>query len=176
MKTIVLLLILFSFPFATYSNHNILPLPIDSTETETEFNQRQYQKMITQADKYFDEKKYDKAKKLYNRAITFQPNFDNTYAKQQIKRINNIDSAIYLERFKRSFYEGLTEFKSYIKTDRNGDVIAYSLIRVIVEQGVVSVYEKRVTRYATTYMKNGEAITQYKWSEDTNKPNLKRNE
>jgi len=174
MKTILLVFILFLTSFNTFSCTN--PLPIDSTETEAEFNQRQYKKMINQADKYFDEKNYEKAKKLYNRAITFQPNFDNTYAKQQIKRIDNIHNSIYIKRFDRSFNEGLTEFKTFIKTDRNGDIIAYSLIRVIVDQGKVNVYEKRVTRYTTTYMKNGEAITEYKWSEDTNKQNLKQNE
>jgi tetratricopeptide (TPR) repeat protein len=174
MKTLFFVFILLFTSFNTFSCTN--PLPIDSTETEAEFNLRQYQKMISQADKYFDEKKYDKATKLYNRAITFQPNYDNTYAKQQIKRIENIHNSIYIKRFDRTFNQGLTEFKTFIKTDRNGDVIAYSLIRVIVVQGIVNVYEKRVTRHTTTYMKNGEAITEYKWLEDTNKPNLKRNE
>jgi tetratricopeptide (TPR) repeat protein len=174
MKTLFFIVTIWLTSLNTYSCTN--PLPIDSTETEAEFNQRQYNKMITQADKYFDEKKYDKAKKLYNRAITFQPNYDNTYAKQQINRIDNIHNSIYIKRFDRSFNEGLTEFKTFIKTDRNGDIIAYSLIRVIVEQGKADVYEKRVTRYVTTYMKNNEAITEYKWSEDTNRQNLKRNE
>ncbi len=174
MKTLLLLFVVFSLSHNSFSCSNLLP--IDSTETETEFNQRQYKKMITQADKYFDEKKYDKAKKLYNRAIKFQPNYDNTYAKQQLKRIENIHNSIYIKRFDRTFNEGFTEFKTFIKTDRNGDIIAYTLVRVIVEQGRADVYEKRVTRYATTYMKNGVAITEYQWSEGTNKPNLKQNE
>ncbi len=173
MKTLLLLILLIS-SFNTFSCNT--PLPIDSTETEKEFNLRQYNKMITQADKYFNQKKYNKAKNLYQRAITFQPNFDNTYAKQQLKIIENIHNSIYIKRFDRTFNEGYTEFKTFIKTDRNGDVIAYTLVRVIVEQGKADVYEKRVTRYATTYMKNGEAITQYQWSESGNKQNIKQNE
>ncbi len=54
------------------------------------FEKEQYDKMISKADEYFTKGNYEKAKNLYNRAITFQPNWDNTYPKEQLVKIRGI--------------------------------------------------------------------------------------
>jgi tetratricopeptide (TPR) repeat protein len=48
----------------------------------------QYQKILTTAQKYFDEKNYDKALELYNRALTIRP--DDSIPKDKIEEINKI--------------------------------------------------------------------------------------
>ncbi len=158
----------------SYSRINY-DFPPDSTESESEFNQRQYEKMIKTADKYFSEKKYDKAESLYKRAIKFQPNYDNTYPEQQLAKIKSIKNQIYIAKYDRTFTEGMTEFKINVKANNYGDIHSYTLVRVIVLDGKADVYEKTVTKYATTYTKNGTPITKYQWSDDTNNPKIKRN-
>jgi hypothetical protein len=151
-------------------------LPPDSTETTAEFEKRQYQKMIKKADDYFQGKVYSKAETLYQRAISFKPDWDNTYPKSQLEKIKSIKNQVFIEKYNRSFNEGLTQFKINIKKDRDGNVIKYTLVKVIVADGKAYVYEKNYNRGIITYTKSNEPISSYKWNEETNNPNLKRND
>jgi tetratricopeptide (TPR) repeat protein len=54
------------------------------------FNKEQYDKMIAKADEYFSKANYEKAIGLYERAIKFQPTWDNSYPNAQITKINGI--------------------------------------------------------------------------------------
>jgi len=54
------------------------------------FNKEQYNKMIIKADEYFSKANYKKSKELYERAIRFQPTWDNSYPNAQITKINAI--------------------------------------------------------------------------------------
>jgi tetratricopeptide (TPR) repeat protein len=54
------------------------------------FNKEQYDKMIAKADEYFVKQSYEKAIGLYERAIKFQPTWNNSYPNAQITKINGI--------------------------------------------------------------------------------------
>jgi len=54
------------------------------------FNKEQYDKMIAKADEYFTKANYEKAIGLYERAIKFQPTWNNSYPNAQISKINSI--------------------------------------------------------------------------------------
>lgn len=54
----------------------------------TEDEEREYRKIITKADNNFDTKNYDKAKEMYNRALTFRAN--DPYPKQRLDEIEAI--------------------------------------------------------------------------------------
>ncbi len=54
------------------------------------FSKEQYDKMIKKADEYFTKANYEKAKGLYERAIKFQPTWNNSYPNAQITKINGI--------------------------------------------------------------------------------------
>lgn len=70
--------------------------------------------------------------------------------------------------------EGVTE-EIYEERDANGLLTAYIVRRLVVIEGEGNIYEKVKTRYGTSYTKNGVAITQYQWSNDTANGNLVNN-
>ena len=59
-------------------------------ELDGAYNIKQYNKMISKADEYFIDKNYAKSKGLYQRAIKFLPNNDNTYPLNRIQEIKDI--------------------------------------------------------------------------------------
>lgn len=59
-------------------------------ELDNAYNKKQYDKMISKANEYFTDKNLTKAKGLYERAIKFLPNYDNTYPIGQVQIIKDI--------------------------------------------------------------------------------------
>jgi len=59
-------------------------------ELDNAYNMKQYKKMISKADEYFIDESYEKSKGLYERAIKFLPNYDNTYPINRIQEIKDI--------------------------------------------------------------------------------------
>ncbi|MCB9224916.1 MAG: hypothetical protein H6582_12100 [Crocinitomicaceae bacterium] len=57
-------------------------------EQSSNEEEAQYQKILTTAQKYFDEKNYDKALELYNRALSIRP--DDSVPKNKIAEINKL--------------------------------------------------------------------------------------
>ncbi|MDH4473587.1 MAG: hypothetical protein QE487_13340 [Fluviicola sp.] len=73
------------------NNHSRERIKIcDQKEKEISLKEveREYQKILTAADKNFDKKDYDQAKNLYNRAISFRAN--DPYPKQRLAEIDGI--------------------------------------------------------------------------------------
>ena len=67
----------------------------------------------------------------------------------------------------QKFPEGVTE-ESFEINDSNGLLKAYVVRRVVVIQGVGTVYERTQTRYGhTSYTRNGQPISEYQWSDET---------
>jgi len=59
-------------------------------ELDNAYNMKQYKKMVSKADEYFIDESYVKSKGLYERAIKFLPNYDNTYPINRIQEIKDI--------------------------------------------------------------------------------------
>lgn len=89
-------------------------------------------------------------------------------------KLNSITPQMQNELGKK-FAEGVTE-TSYALYDEDGLMKAYVVRRVVVIDGVGWVYEKTQTRYGTTsYSKNGQAISEYQWDDETANGSLKQN-
>ena len=71
-----------------YSKDRIKICDQKEKEISTKEVEREYQKILTKADKNFDAKDYDQAKSLYNRAISFRAN--DPYPKQRLAEIDAI--------------------------------------------------------------------------------------
>ena len=75
----------------------------------------------------------------------------------------------------KKFPEGVTE-ESFAINDSNGLLKAYVTRRVVVIDGVGKVYEKTSTRYGhVSYTRNGEAISEYQWNDETSSAQIGRN-
>ena len=65
------------------------------------------------------------------------------------------------------FPEGVTE-KTFQRKDKNGDVYEVTTVRIVVHGNKGDEYKKVATRWATTYFKNGVAISAQVWDTETN--------
>ena len=73
------------------------------------------------------------------------------------------------------FPEGVTE-EIFTINDEDGLMASYVVRRVVVRNGVGSVYEKVQTRFGTvSYTCNGNGITEYEWQDQTEAADLVRN-
>jgi hypothetical protein len=70
--------------------------------------------------------------------------------------------------------EGMTQEIYEIKDD-NGRIVEYTIRRLVVTGGEGNIYEKTQSRSGISYSLNGQAITEYKWQDDTTNANLVRN-
>lgn len=73
------------------------------------------------------------------------------------------------------FPEGVTE-EIYTINDEDGLLSSYIVRRVVVRNGTGDVYEKVQTKFGTSsYTRNGTAITEYQWQDETEAADLVRN-
>ncbi|MGV6861705.1 MAG: tetratricopeptide repeat protein [Putridiphycobacter sp.] len=97
------------------------------------------------------------------------------YLTNMKKDVNTEKEEVYTKnKLGEKYPEGVTE-EIYQEKDESGLLQAYTIRRIVVIEGQGFVYEKTKTRYGTTYTKDGEGITESKWSEETNNANLVRN-
>jgi len=145
------------------------------------FNKKQYDKMILKGDVLFSHKDYLISKKMYKRAIRFQPNWDNTYPKNKIIEIDKILSQIaqsievYVKEYDDTFQQGITEERKNLKFNNYNEIIAYQIIRVVVIGENYSIYKKHVVRSTVTYSKNGNGVPKLIWDEESNNISLRWN-
>ncbi len=145
------------------------------------FNKKQHQKMISKGDVLFSQKNYLTSKKLYQRAIRFQPTWDNTHAKNRISEIDKIllklaqSIEIYVKEYSKNFQQGITEERVDLKFNRYDEPIAYKIIRVVVINEAYSIYTKHVVRSTVTYSRDGVSITKQVWNEESNNITLRWN-
>jgi epidermal growth factor receptor substrate 15 len=75
----------------------------------------------------------------------------------------------------QKYPEGVTE-EIFAKNDENGLLVSYIVRRIVVINGTGYVYEKVQSRYGTmTYFRDGESISEYQWSDETEAATLTRN-
>jgi epidermal growth factor receptor substrate 15 len=75
----------------------------------------------------------------------------------------------------QKYPEGVTE-EVFAKNDENGLLVSYIVRRIVVIKGTGYVYEKIQSRYGTiTYFRDGESISEYQWSDETEAATLTRN-
>jgi tetratricopeptide (TPR) repeat protein len=145
------------------------------------FNKKQYEKMISKGDILYTQKEYLKSKKLYQRAIRFQPNWDNVYAKDRVWKIDRIlfelaeSVEVYVKEYQENFQQGITEDRVDLKFNRYNEVIAYVIIRVVVIKEKYNIYKKHVVRSNITYSKNGEGVSKQVWNDESNNVTLRWN-
>gem|GEM_PF-1567758 len=145
------------------------------------YNKKQYNKMISKGDVLFSHKDYLISKKMYKRAIRFQPNWDNTYPKKKIIEIDKILSQIaqsievYVKEYDDTFQQGITEERKNLKYNNYNEIIAYQIIRVVVIGENYAIYKKHVVRSTVTYSKNGIGVPKLIWDEESNNINLRWN-
>jgi len=138
------------------------------------FNTRQYQKMISKSDVYFSQKDYEKSKKMYERAIRFQPNWDNDYPKNRIIEIDKIvyeiaqSIEVFVKEYNEVYRQGITEERTDLKFNNYGKAISYEVARIVVIGKQYTIYKKYVIRSITTYSKNGVGVTKQIWNEESN--------
>ena len=138
------------------------------------FNKKQYGKMISKGDVLFSQKNYLNSKKLYQRAIRFQPDWDNTYPENRIIEIDRLlfelaqSIEVYVKEYQEKFQQGITEERIDLKFNNYNEIIAYEIIRVVVIGETYSIYKKHVVRSTVTYSKNGIGITKLAWDEESN--------
>ena len=182
------LLLLFSFVMMSNSYGQIVnqndSIRINNQPKDTTistFNKSQYGKMISRADVYFAQKEYQKSKKMYQRAIRFQPNWNNTIPKNRIIEIDRIlkekaeSIEVYVDEFDEVFQQGITEFRKDLRFNNYGKAIIYEIIRVVVIGEKYNVYKKYTARSSVTYSKNKIGISKQVWSEESNNITLKWN-
>ena len=68
--------------------------------------------------------------------------------------------------------EGVTE-EVYQQKDEDGYLISYVIRRVVVKEGEGNVFEKTQMKHGISYTKNGKAITQFAWQDQTEDATLK---
>lgn len=149
--------------------------------TMLSYNKKQHQKMVSRGDVLFSQKEYLKSKKLYQRAIRFQPTWDNSHSEQRIIEIDQIlrEQAqrieVYVKEYDEKFQQGITEERIDLKFNRYNEPIAYKIIRVVVIKDTYSIYTKHVIRSTVTYTKNKAAVTKQVWDEESNNVTLRWN-
>ncbi|MFD1552381.1 hypothetical protein DNU06_10885 [Putridiphycobacter roseus] len=67
--------------------------------------------------------------------------------------------------------EGVTQ-EVYEQKDADGYLVSYVVRRVVVINGEGNVYEKTQMKYGISYIKNGQAITEFTWQDQTEDANL----
>ena len=67
--------------------------------------------------------------------------------------------------------EGVTE-EVYQQKDADGYMVSYVIRRVVVKGGEGNVFEKSQMKHGISYTKNGQAISQYTWQDQTEDANL----
>jgi hypothetical protein len=82
--------ILSRFPSNSYAYEQAKKCEIKLKEKQNEDIERVYRNLLSGADDKFNNQKYDKAKELYERAVTQRPN--DPYPKQKLKEIQNIQT------------------------------------------------------------------------------------
>lgn len=184
-----LFIVVFSFTLLIYSSVSHANIINDSTligfqpkdTTIQTFNKKQYQKMISRGDTLFNQKKYSNSKKLYQRAIRFQPDWDNSYAENRIIEIDKIifenaqSLEVFVKEYNDTFGQGITEEKRILKYNNYNEVVAYEIIRVVVIGETYSIYKKHVIRSTVTYSKNGIGVPKLVWEEESNNIRLRWN-
>lgn len=92
-------------------------------------------------------------------------------SEQMVESLKDIDvNAITPEvanELGKKFPEGVTE-ETYTINDSRGIMKAFVVRRIVVSDGAGTVYEKTQTRYGVvSYTKNGQAISEYEWNDET---------
>ena len=67
--------------------------------------------------------------------------------------------------------EGMTE-EIYEQRDEDGLLTGYVVRRIVVIQGEGHIYEKTQLKYGVSYTKNGKAITEFQWQDQTEDASL----
>ncbi len=145
------------------------------------FNKKQYDKMISKADVLFSQKDYLISKKMYKRAIRFQPNWDNTYPTSRIVVIDKIlfeiaqSIEVYVVECDDTYQQGITEERKDLKFNNYNEIVSYEIIRIVVIGETYSIYKKHVVRSTVTYSKNGIGVPKLIWEEESNNITLRWN-
>lgn len=88
--------VLVLFPNDTYANRRLTQSIENSKRAASGAENKQYQKIIDKADQYFKEEDWEKAIKLYNRALTFR-SYDS-YPVRRLEEINRIKNGTIVEK------------------------------------------------------------------------------